>query len=220
VAPWRHFSGERISGDGLPLGRSAALDRDSAEHLAAMASALSSLSRGVGEHFAKGLLQQTVVELEYGFLVVTEAGAGACLALLASAHAVSHGIVCPPLAMTDGWSVEDDPGPLVRPFAVTRGRAGRDLHKLDILTLVMAARSEADVAALDREYREIVRLCQRRALSVAEIAAHMDLLLVAVKVLVSDLIESGHLICRSPRPTAGRPDIKLLQAVLDGVRKL
>ena len=122
--------------------------------------------------------------------------------------------------MTDGWSFEDDPGPLVRPFAVTRGRAGRDLHKLDILTLVMAARSEADVAALDREYREIVRLCQRRALSVAEIAAHMDLLLVAVKVLVSDLIESGHLICRSPRPTAGRPDIKLLQAVLDGVRKL
>ena len=122
--------------------------------------------------------------------------------------------------MTDGWSFEDDPGPLVRPFAVTRGRAGRDLHKLDILTLVMAARSEADVAALDREYREIVRLCQRRALSVAEIAAHMDLLLVAVKVLVSDLIESGHLIYRPPRPTAGRPDIKLLQAVLDGVRKL
>ena len=122
--------------------------------------------------------------------------------------------------MTDGWSFEDDPGPLVRPFAVTRGRAGRDLHKLDILTLVMAARSEADVAALDREYREIVRLCQRRALSVAEIAAHMDLLLVAVKVLVSDLIESGHLIYRPPRPIAGRPDIQLLQAVLDGVRKL
>ena len=122
--------------------------------------------------------------------------------------------------MTDGWSFEDDPGPLVRPFAVTRGRAGRDLHKLDILTLVMAARSEADVAALDREYREIVRLCQRRALSVAEIAAHMDLLLVAVKVLVSDLIESGHLIYRPPRSAAGRPDIKLLQAVLDGVRKL
>jgi predicted regulator of Ras-like GTPase activity (Roadblock/LC7/MglB family) len=76
-----------LSGDGLPLGRSAALDRDSAEHLAAMASALSSLSRGVGEHFGKGLVQQTVVELEYGFLVVTEAGEGACLGLLAAAHA-------------------------------------------------------------------------------------------------------------------------------------
>jgi hypothetical protein len=107
----------------------------------------------------------------------------------------------------NGSPLEDDPGPLVRPFAVTRGRAG-------------AARSEADITALDREYREILRLCRHRALSVAEIGAHMDLLLAAVKVLVSDLIDSGYLIYRSPQPAAGRPDIKLLQAVLEGVRKL
>ena len=76
-----------LSGDGLLLGRSATLDRDSADHLAAMASAFQSLSRGVGTQFGKGLVQQTVVELEYGYLVVTEAGEGACLALLASADA-------------------------------------------------------------------------------------------------------------------------------------
>jgi predicted regulator of Ras-like GTPase activity (Roadblock/LC7/MglB family) len=76
-----------LSGDGLPVGRSAALDRESAEHLAAMASAFQSLSRGVGRQSGKGLVQQTVVELEYGYLVVTEAGAGACLALLASVNA-------------------------------------------------------------------------------------------------------------------------------------
>ena len=76
-----------LSGDGLLLGRSATLDRDSADHLAAMASAFQSLSRGVGTQFDKGLVQQTVVELEYGYLVVTEAGEGACLALLASADA-------------------------------------------------------------------------------------------------------------------------------------
>jgi predicted regulator of Ras-like GTPase activity (Roadblock/LC7/MglB family) len=76
-----------LSGDGLLLGRSAALDRDSAEHLSAMASAFQSLSRGVGTQFGKGLVQQTVIELEYGYLVVTEAGDGACLALLASVNA-------------------------------------------------------------------------------------------------------------------------------------
>ena len=76
-----------LSGDGLPLGRSAALDRDSAEHLAAMASAFQSLSRGVGTTFGKGLVLQTIVELEDGFLVVTEGGEGACLALLATGHA-------------------------------------------------------------------------------------------------------------------------------------
>ena len=76
-----------LSGDGLLLGRSAELERDGAEHLAAMASAFSSLSRGVGLRFGKGGVLQTVVELEDGYLVVTEAGAGACLALLASSHA-------------------------------------------------------------------------------------------------------------------------------------
>ncbi|HET9082013.1 MAG TPA: roadblock/LC7 domain-containing protein [Trebonia sp.] len=76
-----------LSGDGLPLARSATLGREDAEHLAAMASAFQSLSRGVGTQFGKGAVQQTVVELEYGYLVVTQAGDGACLALLASEYA-------------------------------------------------------------------------------------------------------------------------------------
>lgn len=76
-----------LSADGLLLGRSASLDREDGEHLAAMASAFRSLARGVGAQFDKGLVQQTVVELEEGYLVVTEAGEGACLALLASASA-------------------------------------------------------------------------------------------------------------------------------------
>lgn len=76
-----------LSADGLPLGRSAGLGREDAEHLAAMASAFQSLSRGVGMQFGKGAVQQTVVELEYGYLVVTAAGDGACLALLASVNA-------------------------------------------------------------------------------------------------------------------------------------
>ncbi len=122
--------------------------------------------------------------------------------------------------MTDGFTSNEDPGPLVRPFAVTRGRAGKNLHRLDILTLVMSARSEADISGLDREYREIMRLCQHRALSVAELAAHMNLLLAAVKVVVGDLIDSGYLVHQQPRPLAARHDLQLLQAVLDGVRRL
>lgn len=76
-----------LSGDGLLLGRSVTLGREDAEHLAAMASAFGSLSRGVGTTFGKGGVLQTVVELEYGYLLVTEAGEGACLALLAAVHA-------------------------------------------------------------------------------------------------------------------------------------
>lgn len=76
-----------VSDDGLLLGRSASVGRESAEHLAAMASAFQSLSRGVGTTFSKGPVQQVVVELEHGYLLVTEGGEGACLALLSSADA-------------------------------------------------------------------------------------------------------------------------------------
>lgn len=76
-----------LSADGLVIARSKDVSREDGEHLAAMASALGSLARGVGDQFGKGHVQQTVVELEFGYLVVTEAGTGACLALLASDRA-------------------------------------------------------------------------------------------------------------------------------------
>lgn len=76
-----------LSADGLLIGRSSSLDRERAEHLSAMASAFRSLARSVGTTFDKGTVHQTVIELERGYLVVTEAGEGGCLALLASADA-------------------------------------------------------------------------------------------------------------------------------------
>ncbi|WP_109526446.1 DUF742 domain-containing protein [Nocardia aurea] len=119
----------------------------------------------------------------------------------------------------DSW-IDDEPGPLVRPFAVTRGRASRDLYDLDILTLVVAIRPDTDAVALDPEYARILRMCRGRPLTIAEIAAELKLLMAAVKVLVSDLISSGHVIFRSPTKSVGRPDVQLLQAVLDGVRNI
>ncbi len=123
------------------------------------------------------------------------------------------------MTQDDSW-IDDEPGPLVRPFAVTRGRASRDLYDLDILTLVVAVRPETDAVALDPEYARILRMCRGRPLTIAEIAAELKLLMAAVKVLVSDLISSGHVIFRSPTKSVGRPDVKLLQAVLDGVRNI
>ena len=120
----------------------------------------------------------------------------------------------------DGSWFDDDAGPLVRPFAVTRGRAGIDVHSLDIVTMVVAVRPDSDVLTLDREYGDIMRMCQTRPLSIAEIAAELNLLVASVKVLVSDLITMGHLIFRSPPPPQALPDLELLQAVLDGVRRL
>lgn len=73
-----------LSEDGLPVGQSRNLDRDSAEHLSAVASGLQSLASGVARRFQGGSVRQTVIEMERSFLFVTNAGQGARLAVLAS----------------------------------------------------------------------------------------------------------------------------------------
>jgi predicted regulator of Ras-like GTPase activity (Roadblock/LC7/MglB family) len=75
-----------LSADGLLIGRSHTLERADAEHLSAVASGLQSLARGAGRHFGGGGVRQTLVEMDRSFLVVTAAGSGACLAVLAEAE--------------------------------------------------------------------------------------------------------------------------------------
>lgn len=72
-----------LSSDGLLVAASGGLARDDAEHLAAVASGLNGLARGAGRHLGDGTVLRTVIELDTGFLFVTAAGSGACLAVLA-----------------------------------------------------------------------------------------------------------------------------------------
>jgi predicted regulator of Ras-like GTPase activity (Roadblock/LC7/MglB family) len=72
-----------LSQDGMTLGASDALERDDAEYLAALAAGFQSLARGAGQHFGGGAVRQTVIEMESGFLLVTAAGSGTCLAVIA-----------------------------------------------------------------------------------------------------------------------------------------
>ena len=71
-----------LSQDGMVLGASDALERDDAEHLAALAAGFQSLARGAGRHFGGGAARQTIIEMESGFLLVTAAGNGTCLAVI------------------------------------------------------------------------------------------------------------------------------------------
>lgn len=74
-----------LSTDGLLLGRSSGLAEADGEHLAAVASAYQSLSKGTARHFGGGGVRQTFVEMDDAFLFVTSAGQGSCLAAFASA---------------------------------------------------------------------------------------------------------------------------------------
>jgi predicted regulator of Ras-like GTPase activity (Roadblock/LC7/MglB family) len=71
-----------LSRDGLAVGASRGFTREDAEHLAAVAAGFMSLARGAGQHFGGGSIRQTIVEMENGFLFVTAAGEGSCLAVL------------------------------------------------------------------------------------------------------------------------------------------
>lgn len=76
-----------LSNDGLAVGASTGLEREDAEHLAAVASGFHSLAKGAGRHFGVGGVRQTLVEMDDGFLVVAAAGDGSCLAVLTAVTA-------------------------------------------------------------------------------------------------------------------------------------
>jgi predicted regulator of Ras-like GTPase activity (Roadblock/LC7/MglB family) len=76
-----------LSSDGLAMGGSRGLTRDDSEHLSAIAAGSHSLATGAGRHFGLGGVRQTIIELEGGFLLVTAAGQGARLAVLAAGDA-------------------------------------------------------------------------------------------------------------------------------------
>ncbi|ACU98693.1 roadblock/LC7 domain-containing protein [Saccharomonospora viridis] len=72
-----------LSADGLLMGKSSALSKDDSDQLSAMASSLQSLAKGVSRHFQRGPVLQTLIEMTEGYLFVSAAGTGACLAVLA-----------------------------------------------------------------------------------------------------------------------------------------
>ena len=76
-----------LSADGLAIGASSTLEREDAEHLAALSAGFQSLARGAGRYFGGGEVRQTIIEMELGFLLVAAAGRGTCLAVLAEQSA-------------------------------------------------------------------------------------------------------------------------------------
>lgn len=117
------------------------------------------------------------------------------------------------------WT-DEAAGRIVRPFAVAGGRTRPGRFDLNLITLVVSI-GHAGRHRHEPEAAEIMRCCAQ-PVSVAEVAAIVDLPLGVVKVLLSDLIERGDLIYRMPvNNVHGRPDDPaLLQAVLDGIRRL
>jgi predicted regulator of Ras-like GTPase activity (Roadblock/LC7/MglB family) len=73
-----------VSSDGLLLAKSAGFPEERAEQLAAITAGLASLTEGASRIFEGGPVEQAVVEMDRGVLVVTSISDGASLAVLAT----------------------------------------------------------------------------------------------------------------------------------------
>lgn len=73
-----------VTSDGLALATSAHLDATHADQLAAAASGLSSLTKGAARCFGAGNVNQIIVEMDGGYLFLTNVSDGSCLAVFAT----------------------------------------------------------------------------------------------------------------------------------------
>ncbi|GAA1270311.1 DUF742 domain-containing protein [Kitasatospora nipponensis] len=125
---------------------------------------------------------------------------------------------------------DDEAGPMVRLFSMTRGRA-RPVNDgfFDLISMITrrdpaahdpAGGSALPAPALDPEHHAILDLCVDGPLSVAELGSFTDLPVSVVRVLLGDLHDAELIDVTRPVPLAELPDERLLRDVINGLRAL
>ncbi|MEV7324911.1 DUF742 domain-containing protein [Streptomyces sp. NPDC093970] len=119
---------------------------------------------------------------------------------------------------------DDEAGPVVRPYAMTRGRTtSAAQHRLDLIAVVVTvphADDPEDDRMLSPEHVDIVELCRDTPQSVAELASGLDLPIGVVRVLVGDLVAGELVHVNRPVPPAELVDESILRDVINGLRAL
>lgn len=126
--------------------------------------------------------------------------------------------------------IGSEAGPLVRPYAMTRGRTRPRGIRIDLVTILVASgRPVAEHVRLTPEQRRLLTLC-RWPTTTADLASEVGLPLGVVQVLLGDLYHHG--LIQEQRPATGtgiagvggasaeRPDPRLLMRVLNDLRAL
>jgi uncharacterized protein DUF742 len=119
----------------------------------------------------------------------------------------------------DRW-LDEEAGAVVRPYALTRGRTRPAGGRLDLIALITSVReAQGTEWGLGPEHRALLRICQRPT-SVADLAADLDLPVGVIRILLGDLRERALINVHNPIPAARLPDRRILQEVVDGLRRL
>ncbi|MFD1659023.1 DUF742 domain-containing protein [Streptomyces caeni] len=129
----------------------------------------------------------------------------------------------PPAAASEVSGGDGDAeGRLVRPFTLTGGRTRPSRADFTLITTVTAVDPPPAWAARPQpEHTRILKRCAE-PIAVAELAAHLDLPVSVVVIMLCDLLEAGRITVRPPHPACPTPglDLDLLQKVRDGLGRL
>lgn len=118
----------------------------------------------------------------------------------------------------DRW-LDREAGPVVRPYAVTRGRTRARTGQFDLISVVVATGVQpADTVWLGPEQQHLLDLC-RRPVTIADVASDIDLPLGVVRVLLSDLNDQGLVMVSAPQ-LREVPDMHVMRRVLNGLKAL
>ena len=114
---------------------------------------------------------------------------------------------------------DQEAGPVVRLYALTKGRARPSGPVLDVVDVVQAeVMTESHLQWLPPEHRLLLELCVA-PIAVADLASETGLPLGVVQVLLSDLNRQA--LVTVVKPTMGsQVDESVLKSVLEGLRAL
>ncbi|GGK81089.1 hypothetical protein Ppa06_56000 [Planomonospora parontospora subsp. parontospora] len=116
--------------------------------------------------------------------------------------------------------IDEEAGPVVRPYAMTGGRTIPSSTAFDLMSMVVATGATPSPRAhLSSEHRRLLGLVGR-ARPIVEVASDAGLPLGVVKVLLGDLLDHGLILVRQPIPAATSPAQSLLLEVINGIRAL
>ena len=119
----------------------------------------------------------------------------------------------------DQW-LDREAGPVVRPYALTKGRttpiSGASYGLIDVV--MPTGRLPVETFRAAPEHRRIMSLCYR-PITVVDLASDIDLPIGVVQVLLGDLIAAGLLTVRCT-PRGPVTDQRLLRTVLNALESL
>lgn len=125
-----------------------------------------------------------------------------------------------PQPSSDPSWVDADSQPVVRPYAMTSGRTRPAKGNFDLTAIIVATRPASALSpGHGPEQVAIIKMSQR-PISVAEVAAYLDLPISVVRVFLGDLLNLELIAIRQPQPAHVRLSDETLEALLDGLRAL